>query len=183
NKPEEALHAASVVVTLKPDHFEGLLELARVHIARGQAFHAIEPLRRAQALAPRDWRPMSLLGVAYEQTERTPEARAAWEGALKLSPENPGVLANLALSWAAAGDLPRAEGLLRRAAARPDATLKIRQNLVLVLGLQGKLAEAERMLREDLPPEMVAANLQWLRGAAAAGSGRSWDAVKGGPGG
>jgi Flp pilus assembly protein TadD len=171
------------VLAIKPDHAEALLELARGHIARGRAFDAIAPLRRASALAPRDWRPVSLLGVAYEQTERAAEARTIWEQALTLSPENPGVLANLALSWAAAGDLPRAEGLLRRAVARPDATLRVRQNLVLVLGLQGKMTEAERLLREDLPPEMVAANLNWLRSAAAAGSGRSWDAVKTAPGG
>lgn len=182
-KPEEAAHAASAALAVNPSHLEALLELARAHIARGQAFHAIEPLRRAQAQALRDWRPVSLLGVAYEHTERTPEARSTWEQALKLSPENPAVLANLALSWAGAGDLPRAEGLLRRAAARPDANLKIRQNLVLVLGLQGKFAEAERMLREDLPPEMVAANLAWLKGAAAGGAGRSWEALKGAPGG
>lgn len=178
NKPSDAAQAAAAVLTLKPDHVEALLELARAQIGGGQAFHAIAPLRRAQALSPRDWRPVSLLGVAYEQTERTPQARAAWEQALQLSPENPGVLTNLALSWAAGGDLPRAEGLLRRAAARPDATLKVRQNLVLVLGLQGKFAEAERMLREDLPPEMVAVNLAWLKSAAAGGSARSWDALK-----
>lgn len=182
-KPDDAAQAAAAVLTLKPDHYDALLELARAQIARGQAFHAIEPLKRAQAMQPRDWRPVSLLGVAYEHTERAPQARATWEQALQLSPENAGVLTNLALSWAAAGDLPRAEGLLRRAAARPDATLKIRQNLVLVLGLQGKFAEAEQRLREDLPPEMVAVNLAWLRGAAAGGSGRSWDAVKDAPGG
>jgi len=175
-KPEDAVAAAGAVVTLKPDHLDGLLELARAQIARGQAFHAIAPLQRARAAAPRDWRPVSLLGVAYEQTERTPEARAAWAEALKLSPENPDVLTNLALSWAAAGDLPQAEGLLRRAAARPDASLRVRQNLVLVLGLQGKLAEAEQRLRVDLPPEMVKANLQWLR--TASGAGRSWDALR-----
>ena len=134
--------------------------------------------------APKDWRAPSLLGVAYEGVDRAAEARAAWETALRLSPENPGVLANLALSWAAAGDLPRAEALLRRAAARPDAGMKVRQNLVFVLGMQGKMAEAERLLRDDLPPEQAAANLAWLRSAAAGGgSARSWDAVRGGSGG
>lgn len=178
-KHAEAIGAAEAVLTLKPDHVDGLLELARAQIARGQAFHAIAPTRQAQLLAPRDWRAPSLLGVAYEAVDRAPEARTAWEQALRLSPDNPGVLANLALSWAAAGDLPRAEGLLRRAALRPEAGVKVRQNLALVLGLQGKTAEAERLIRDDLPPEQAAANLAWLR-AAAAGGGRSWDGMKGG---
>jgi Flp pilus assembly protein TadD len=116
--------------------------------------------------------------VAYEQVGRSQEALAAWEQALRLSPENPAVLANVAMSKAAAGDLPAAEALLRRAVARKDSTVKVRQNLVLVLGLQGKLQEAERLAREDLPPEVASANLAWLR-SAAAGGGRSWDALKG----
>jgi Flp pilus assembly protein TadD len=179
-KHAEAIGAAEAVLALKPDHVDALLELARSHVARGQPFYAIAPTRQAQLLAPRDWRAPSLLGVAYEAVDRTPEARAAWEQALQLSPDNAAVLANLAMSWAGSGDLPRAEGLLRRAAARPDAGVKVRQNLALVLGLQGKTAEAERLIRDDLPPEQAAANLAWLRSAAGAGAGRSWDGMKGG---
>ena len=179
-KNEEAVGAAEAVLAFKPDHIEALLELARAQIARGQAFHAIAPARQAGRLAPRDWRSPSLLGVAYEAVDRAPEARTAWEQALQLSPDNPAVLTNLALSWAAAGDLPRAEGLLRRAAARPDAGAKVRQNLALVLGLQGKTAEAERLIRDDLPPEQAAANLAWLRHAAGAGAGRTWSGMGGG---
>jgi Flp pilus assembly protein TadD len=179
-KAEEAVGAAEAVLAFSPDHVDALLALARAQIARGQAFHAVAPSRQAQRLAPTDWRAPSLLGVAYEAVERSAEARIAWEQALKLSPENPAVLANLALSWASAGDLPRAEGLLRRAAARPEAGAQVRQNLALVLGLQGKTAEAERLIRDDLPPEQAAANLAWLRHAAGAGAGRSWTGMAGG---
>jgi Flp pilus assembly protein TadD len=178
---EEAAETAKRVLTLKPNHVEALLETARAHIARNQGFYAIEPAKKAQAAAPRDWRAVSLLGVAYEQTGRGPEARQAWEAALKLSPDNASVLANLGLSYAAAGDLKAAEGYLRRASAQPGATVKVRQNLVMVLGLQGKLQEAERLAREDLPPEVVTANLAWLRSAGPS-SGRSWDAMKSGGG-
>ena len=177
-KAEEALGAAEAVLAFRPDHVDAMLEVARAHIARGQAFHAVAPTRQAQLLAPRDWRAPSLLGVAYEAVDRPAEARSAWETALQLSPENPAVLANLALSWAAAGDLPRAEGLLRRAAARPDAGMKVRQNLALVLGLQGKTTEAERLIRDDLPPEQAAVNLAWLKNATGAGGARSWDGMK-----
>lgn len=179
-KAGEAAAAAEAVLAFNPDHVDALLALARAQIARGQAFHAIAPSRQAQRLAPNDWRAPSLLGVAYEAVDRPAEARTAWEQALKLSPDNPAVLANLALSWAAAGDLPRAEGLLRRAAARPEAGAQVRQNLALVLGLQGKTAEAERLIRDDLPPEQAAANLAWLRHAAGSGAGRSWSGMNGG---
>jgi Flp pilus assembly protein TadD len=174
---EEAAETTKRVLALKPNHVEALLESARAHIARNQGFYAIEPAKKAQAAAPRDWRAPSLLGVAYEQSGRGPEARQAWEAALKLSPENASVLANLGLSYAAAGDLKAAEGFLRRASTQPGAGIKVRQNLVMVLGLQGKLQEAERLAREDLPPEVVTANLAWLRSAGPS-SGRSWDAMK-----
>ena len=174
----EAADAAERVLAVKPDHLEGLLEAARAKIGQNEGFYAIEPARKAMTLAPSDWRAPSLLGVAYQQAGRLPEARQAWEKALSLSPENPAVLSNLALADAGEGRYAAAEGLLRRAAARPGAGLKVRQNLALVLGLQGKLAEAERLIREDLPPEAAKAQIAWLQSAAAEKRGRSWEALK-----
>ena len=82
---------------------------------------------------------------------------------------------------AARGQTTEAEALLRHAAALPGATAVARQNLALILGLQGRLAEAEALARQDLPPQLVANNLAYLRAAAASGStggaGRSWSSV------
>ena len=39
----------------------------------------------------------------------------------------------------------------------------MRQNLALVVGLQGRFAEAETIARADLPPEEAAANVAYLR--------------------
>jgi Flp pilus assembly protein TadD len=169
---DEAAVIAGQVLVSQPDNVEALLEDARAKIGGGQPFYAIQPLQKAQAAAPNDWRPVSLLGVAYGQTERPEEAREAFAAALKLSPENPAVLANLALFHAARGDKDQAEMLLRRAVANPAAGARERQNLALILGLQGKLAEAERLLRQDLPPEIAAANLAYLKGAPA--ESRTW---------
>ncbi|HEX8570998.1 MAG TPA: tetratricopeptide repeat protein [Caulobacteraceae bacterium] len=174
----EAADASARVLAVKPDHVEGLLESARAQIGQNEGFYAIEPARKAMTLAPKDWRAPSLLGVAYQQVGRLPEARQAWEKALALSPENPAVLANLALADASDGRYAQAEGLLRRAAARPGSGLKVRQNLALVLGLQGKFAEAERLVREDMPPEAATAHIAWLHAAAKGKGGRSWDSLK-----
>ncbi|NWM35088.1 tetratricopeptide repeat protein, partial [Escherichia coli] len=84
-------------------------------------------------------RAYSLLGAAYEQVRRFDEARAAWNQALTLSPNNPDVLTNAAMSAATQGDAPGAETLLRRAVAQPNASLKVKLNLAMVLGLQGKM--------------------------------------------
>ena len=81
--------------------------------------------------------------------------------------------------------LADSETLLRRAASRPDAGAQERQNLALVLGLEGKMAEAEHLIRQDLPPDVAAANLAYLRGAsglptgAVAADARNWGSLQG----
>ncbi len=185
---DEAATAAEHVLVLHPGNVEGLVELARSDIARNQGFYAIDPAQRAAAAAPKDWRPQSLLGVAYDQVGRTADARAAWEQALKLSPNNPAILSNLAMSWFSSGDMAKAEPLLRQAVAQPGVTLQERQNLALVLGMEGRMAEAEEILRQDLPPEQANENLAWLKAhlAAAPGpgkpaaAGRTWNSVESG---
>lgn len=180
---DEAAEAATKALVARPDDTALLLELARAHIARGQGFYAIEPARKAAALNPKDWRPLTLLGVAYEQAERDDESEAAHRQALALAPTEATPLANYAMHLAAKGDLAGAEAQLRRAATLPSAGIQVRQNLALVVGLQGRLPEAEKLARADLPPEQVNNNLAYLRAAIGqAGAGRSWDALRSGGG-
>lgn len=178
---DEASDAAARILVVAPDSYDALMEAARANVARGQGFYAIEPGRKAAALQPRDWRPLSLLGVAYEQAKRDDEALAAHRQAVALAPAEAAPLTNLAMHLASTGDLPGAEALLRKAAALPTATIQVRQNLALVVGLQGRLDEAEKLARQDLPPESVDNNLAWLRAATGQPSAtRSWNAVKAG---
>jgi Flp pilus assembly protein TadD len=167
-KFDEAADAADRLAGLYPKNEDALLESARAHIAAGHGFYAIAPLRAAEKLAPKDWRPVSLLAIALEQDERPEDARAAYDQALKLSPDNPAILTNLALFYAVRNDTARAEALLRTAVAQPSATAQERQNLALILGLEGKTAEAEKWMRQDLPPEAAAENLAYVSRASGA---------------
>lgn len=178
-KYDDALEAAQRVVVVHPENVEGLLEVARAQIGRGQGFYAIEAGRQAQTLAPKDWRAPSLLGIAYEQAGREDEALSAHRQAVVLAPDSPAALTNLALFYASHGNAAQAESLLRSAMTKPGADIAVRQNLALVLGLQGRLDEAEKLARQDLPPEVVASNMAYLRTASGAGGGqRSWDSVR-----
>ena len=163
---DEAAATAAQVLILDPVNQGALLESARAYLAGGQGFYAIEPLNKLRAADPKDWRYVSLLGVAYEQVSRTEDAEAAWKQALQMSPDNPAVLSNMAMHYAARGQSSEAEQLLRQAAAQPDAPLQVRQNLALILGLEGKLAEAEKLERQDLPPELADANMAYLKAAS-----------------
>lgn len=182
---DDAFAAIQKLLMAQPDSYDALMEMARIHVARGMGFYAIEPARRAAALQPKDWRAPTLLGIAYEQAQRDDEARAAHEKAMALAPNNPTVMSNYAMFLAAHGEGPRAEAMLRAAAARPDSTIQIRQNLALLVGLQGHLTEAEKLARQDLPPEFVANNMAYLRAANGQGEvaapTRSWDAMRSTP--
>jgi len=163
---DEAASTAGRVLVLHPDNLSALLESARAYIEMDKGFYALEPLKTAQAAAPRDWTVYMLQGVAREQNEQPDEARAAYLQALALSPNNPAVLSNLALWYAKHGDTQQAETLLRTAAAQPSATAQERQNLALVLGMEGRFSEAERLMRQDLPPPVTDNNLAYLRAIA-----------------
>jgi len=163
----EAAEAVQKILIVDPKNLDALLESARDYVALNKGFYAIEPLKQAMAIAPRDWRPVSLMGIAREQNQQPDEAHAAYLQALALSPDNPAVLSNLALWCATHHDTAQAETLLRRAVAQPGATARERQNLALVLGMQGKMADAEHIMRDDLPPEIADNNLSYLRAVSA----------------
>jgi Flp pilus assembly protein TadD len=186
---DEAADMAHRVLLFAPNNTDVLLAAARAHIANNDGFYAIDPLKHLLELKSNSWEAYSLLGVAYDQTKRPDDAQSAWAQALKLSPNNPAVLTNIAMSKVANGDLAGAEPLLRTAAAQKDATILTRQDLALVLGLQGKMGEAERLLRQDLPPEQADADVAWLQAnqprangtpakLPASATGRSWDSVR-----
>jgi len=59
--------------------------------------------------------------------------------------------------------LKNAEATLRRAVAQRSVDPRVRQNLALVVGLQGRFKEAEDIARADLPPDEAAANVAYLR--------------------
>jgi hypothetical protein len=69
----------------------------------------------------------------------------------------------LRLSYALSKKLPEAEKTLQEAAAEPDADRPVRQNLALVLALEGKFASAEEVARRDLDPKDASANVAAIR--------------------
>lgn len=114
------------------------LELDQVSVAERMLAAADDPVTP-------DWRVVSARGTAMAKQGRHKEAIEFYERALQLSPDQPSILNNLALAYAMNGEAPRAEETLRKAAANGGASPKVKQNLALVLGLQGKYDEATRV--------------------------------------
>ncbi len=131
----------------------------------GEYSLATEMLQRAVQLNPQDWQSYSALGTALDQQTRHPEAREKYQAALAIKPGELSVMNNMAMSYALQGQLPEAEKTLREAMAQPGAAAipRIRQNLALVVGLQGRFDESKQIASQDLPPDQVQANLDFLQ--------------------
>jgi Flp pilus assembly protein TadD len=129
----------------------------------GRYPQALDALSRAHTPDNPDWRVLNAQGAVLDQMDRHADAQRHYEAALKIVPDEPSILSNLGLSYALMKDLKRAESTLRRAVAQPNAGPKVRQNLALVVGLEGRFAEAEQIASADLPPEEAAGNVGYLR--------------------
>lgn len=110
-----------------------------------------------------DWNALSVKGAILDQLGRNDEARGLYGQALKLAPGEASVEANLGLSYAMTNELPAAEQHLRRAAAMAGANTQVRQNLALVVGLQGRFEESRALYAAELPPAEVEANVAYIK--------------------
>jgi Flp pilus assembly protein TadD len=129
----------------------------------GNFKQAMDVLERAHSPDQPDWRILSVQGAVLDQMGRHEEARLYYQSALKIMPDEPSVLSNLGLSYALSKDLKQAEATLRKANERGNADKRVRQNLALVVGLQGRFPEAQTIASADLPPIEAAANVAYLR--------------------
>ena len=138
-----------------------------------QALNIIDRTIRPEAP---DWNALSVNGAILDQMGRNVEARTYYEQALFIAPGEASLYANLGLSFAMTGPLETAEQHLRRAVSMPGATSQIRQNLALVLGLQGRFEESRALYARELPPEQVEANMAYIR--ALLTQQNRWDVIE-----
>ncbi len=134
----------------------------------GDLNQALAVLGHAQTPDNPDWRVLNAQGAVLDQLGRHAEAQRHYASALKIVPDEPSVLSNLGLSYVLTKDLKRAEITLRSALAHPNTDPKVRQNLALVVGLQGRFDEAEKISSAGLPAAEAEANVNFLRQMIAA---------------
>src|ERR1700753_1146694 len=128
----------------------------------GDFQQAFDVLSTAHSPDNPDWRILSAQGTVLDQMGRYDEARQYYASALKIAPEEPSVLSNLGLSYVLSKDLPKAEETLRRANSREEADPRVRLNLALAIGLQGRTAEAETIVKAGRAPGEAGAQWPYL---------------------
>src|SRR6195256_2404463 len=126
-----------------PDDKALLAGYGRALEDNGNFQQAFDVLSRAHNPDDPDWRILSAQGAALDQLGRYEEARQYYASALKIAPDAPSVLSNLGLSYLLSKDLPKAEETLRRASNRAETDPRVRWNLALAIGLEGRFTEAE----------------------------------------
>ena len=146
-----------------PNHMGVLGAYGRALADVGNYNQALEVPNRAHTPDAPDWRILSVQGAVLDQMGRHEDAQRYYATALRIVPDEPSVLSNLGLSYALAKDLVRAELTLRRASGQSRVDPRVRQNLALVVGLQGRFEEAESIAQADLPSDEAAANVAYLR--------------------
>lgn len=129
----------------------------------GRLQEAATVLEHAHTPDRPSWSVLSAQGSVADQMGDHAGARRYYDAALKIRPNQPDVLSNMGLSYALERQLPQAEAALRLAAEQPQADARVRQNLALVLSLEGKYADAEAVSRRDMSPVDAAENVATLK--------------------
>ncbi|MEM1087132.1 MAG: hypothetical protein AAGH90_05335 [Pseudomonadota bacterium] len=160
---ERAVEVGAGILPFHPDNYQILLEVGRSLLANNQPEAAAQALVRSADFSPvTEAAPLAALGLAFDRMARHDQAQEAYREALKREPTRVSTLSNYGLSLALSGRLTQAEEQLRLASGSPGADARIRQNLALVLGLQGKFDEMVEV-DPNIPRRTVEANRKVLR--------------------
>ena len=177
---DEAAAVMQAAAVKAPRDFEILGEYGKALADKGDLNQARDVLTRSYPSDRPNWGLMSVQGSVADRLDDHEGAQAFYHAALKIAPDEPFVLCNLGLSYALSKHLGPAEETLRQAAANPKADARVRQNLALVLALEGKFGEAEEVSRHDMSPEEAAKNVEAIRSMIAQND--SWRALQRGGG-
>lgn len=140
-----------------------LAAYGRALVDNGNYQQGFDTLGRAHTPDSPDWHILSIQGTALDRLGRNEEARRYYDNALKIKPNEPSVLSNLGMSYLLSKQLPKAEDALRRAHEGAPSDTRIRQNLALAIGLQGRVPEAESIITAGLPAEEAAESVRDLK--------------------
>jgi Flp pilus assembly protein TadD len=168
-RTSEAVAVMQAAAIKAPKDEQVLGEYGKALADDGQLAQAKDVLTRAYTADDPKWDVLSVQGAVADRMGDHDAAMGYYREALKIAPNEPGVLTNMGLSLALTKQLPEAERILRQAAASPGANATTRGDLALVLALEGKYAEAERVGETDLSPEAAGANVEAIRRMAFAG--------------
>ncbi|MBX9925430.1 MAG: tetratricopeptide repeat protein [Hyphomicrobiaceae bacterium] len=135
-RPKEALALVEGAAASQPDNQQLVVEQGLLALELGQTAKAQHALLRASP-DTKDWKILSGLGVAHAGVGQHAKAQEYFQRALEISPRNPTVLNNLALSYILDKKVDKGRELLQEASAAGADKPQIARNLELAMALKG----------------------------------------------
>jgi predicted Zn-dependent protease len=129
---------------------EGLLfRIGEVYRRKGELNTAIDKFRAASQAAPNDAAPLLQLGLLMDGTGRPDQAQPIYEQILKIQPDNPVALNNLAYIKAEKGiDLDQAQTMAQRARQKAPNSIEISDTLGWIYIKRNLSEEAVRLFSD-----------------------------------
>lgn len=162
-REDQALAVMRKLVIFLPEDREVLAEYGKALAQTGELPNALDAVRRAQTPEYPDWRLMASEAAILDQMGKPDEAQILYTRALELQPEEASIYSNIGMSHLMRGDILKAEAALQRAARGRNADDRIKQNLALVVGLQGRVGEARTIYASILPKDKVDDNIEYIK--------------------
>lgn len=160
---KQAVSVLEISIGYHPKDVDIAVAYAKALTADGRFEQSLQVLDNVIRPEAPDWNALLVKGATLDQIGRNGEARALYAQALVYAPGEASIEANLGLSYAMTSELPAAEQHLRRAVQMRGATSQIRQNLALIVGLQGRFEECRALYAAELPPAQVESNMAYVR--------------------
>lgn len=176
-QPEQAVAVLEGGFAANKGDIDIKIAYAKALSSAGRFDQALNVVDSAIDPASPDWNALSVKGAILDQSGKNAEARVLYKQALTVAPDEASLYANMGLSYAMTNELSAAESQLRVAIKMRGATSQIRQNLALVIGLQGRFDECRAMFATELGADEVEANMAYIR--ALLTQQNRWDVIKG----
>lgn len=162
-QPQQAIAALEQAMLAHPGDLAVSIAYAKALTAAGRFDQSLSVINNVIRPDAPDWNALLVQGATLDQMGQNVQARRVYAQAATIAPGEASIETNLGLSYAMSNDLVRAEQHLRRAMQMRGASAQTRQNLALVIGLQGRFSEAKAIYAADLPAEQVESNMAYIR--------------------
>ncbi|MBY0431665.1 MAG: tetratricopeptide repeat protein [Rhodospirillales bacterium] len=150
NRNPEGLAAFIQAYKLDRKAFSALFNMATTYLSLRQADKALEAIKAAARLRPKDSEIARVTGNTYEMMGKTNEALAAYQHAIMLNPRNPLAFDHRAALRYKLGLLPEALADIERAIALSPQAAFLRSSKAKILRRLGRVAEAIALFEELL---------------------------------
>lgn len=134
----------------EPQNIAIITEIAKVHYETQDYRQALEEIDTVINMQDSDWKLYSLRGVINDKLHYYSEAIASYNKALELSPDNPTVLNNMAVSMMMKGKYNEAEEYASRSIENPEVSTQAFKTYAKILAFKGDTQKAQEILTEKL---------------------------------